>query len=33
MRDYVQGKALVARGAIVEPALLSDTGLALKSFV
>lgn len=31
VRDYVQGRALVAAGAAVDPALLADTGTPLKS--
>ncbi len=33
MRDYVQGKALVAAGAMVDPAFLGDAARALKSLV
>jgi 3-phenylpropionate/trans-cinnamate dioxygenase ferredoxin reductase subunit len=32
-RDYVQGKALVSAGARVDPALLADASVALKSLV
>jgi 3-phenylpropionate/trans-cinnamate dioxygenase ferredoxin reductase subunit len=30
-RDYVQGKALVVKGARVDPAVLADAGVPLKS--
>lgn len=33
VRDYVQGKALIERGIMVDPALLADTGLTLKAFL
>jgi 3-phenylpropionate/trans-cinnamate dioxygenase ferredoxin reductase subunit len=32
-RDYVQGRALVAAGAVIEPALLADTGTSIKALV
>jgi 3-phenylpropionate/trans-cinnamate dioxygenase ferredoxin reductase subunit len=32
-RDYVQGRALVERGAVVDPALLADAGVPLKTLV